>query len=198
PPAYGPPEEPEMAPPLAPAGGSPRWLLIALPIALVLCLTATVGLGFWAYRQGKLPFIRPTPTATSAPPATPTLETVTATPSLAPSPIAQIALAPSTAELKTGESLTMTVTITNTGDRSWSQTEYNLLGEWEPVLERAHQPEPSSEELHAGQSRQVNFTFIARQEGTATLKVLIRMQIGGDRPRWDMSVSEEVRVDVRP
>lgn len=169
-----------MAPSLAPAGGFPRWLLIALPIALVLCLIAMGGLGFWAYRKGKLPCIQPAPTATSAPP-----------------PIAQIALAPSTAELKTGEFLTMTVTITNTGDQSWSQMEYNLLGEWEPVLELADQSEPSSE-LQAGGSRQENFTFIARQEGTATLKVLIRMQISGDRPRWDMYVSEEVRVDVRP
>ena len=200
-----PPPGPEIPPippvEAAPARRPPRWLWIALPIALVLCLAAMVGLGYRAYRQGKLPFLRPSPTPTATPTATvtPTPETAAETPSPAPSAaIAQIALTPSATDLKVGETLTLTVTITNTGDQSWTQMEYRLLGQWEPVLKMDQAPGLSSEELGAGQSRPVTFTLTAQQEGDATLKVLLLIQTGGDRPRRDMAISEEVNVHVGP
>jgi len=159
-----------------------------------------VGLGYRAYRQGKLPFFRPSPTPTATPTATatPTPETTAETPSPAPSAATPpIALAPSATDLKVGETLTLTVTITNTGDQPWTQTEYHLLGQWEPVLKTGQMPGPSAEELGVGQSRAVTFTLTAQQEGDATLKVLLLFRTGGDRPRRDMAISE-VNVHVGP
>ncbi|MFN3762974.1 MAG: zinc ribbon domain-containing protein, partial [Anaerolineae bacterium] len=65
PPSYVPPPEPE------PARRAPRWLWIILPIALVLCLVIAGVLGYSAYRRENLPFLRPGPTPTAAPTATP-------------------------------------------------------------------------------------------------------------------------------
>jgi len=123
----------------------------------------------------------------------------TETPPPAPSAdFVQIALTPSATDLKVGDTLTLTVTITNTGDQPWTQTEYHLLGQWEPVLKTDQAPEPSSEELGAGQSRSVTFTLTAQQEGDATLQVLVLIRTGGDPPRRDMVVSEEMNVHVGP
>lgn len=180
-----------------PARRFPRWLLIALPIVLVLCLAALAGGGYFAYRQGRLPFLRPpTPTATPAPTLTPTPEaTPVAQETVAP---AQMALAPSAVTLKVGDPLTLTLTITNTSGQPWTQMEYRLLGSWEPVLEVASSPGASAEELPAGQGRSVTFTFTARQQGSATLKVLVLWKTGGDRPAWNTVVSEEVTIHVSP
>ncbi|MGB9777660.1 MAG: hypothetical protein ACPL7C_14115, partial [Anaerolineae bacterium] len=205
PPVYGPPSptvpgmpmEPAVAAPEEIAQPAPRWLWLALPIALVLCLAAAAGLGYWAYRQGKLSFLQPRPTPTAEPTATPpgvSEATPTPAPTVAP---AQVALYPSATELKVGDLLTLTVTLTNTGDLPWTQTEYRLLGEWEPVLKIESSPEPSSEGLAAGGSRSVTFTLTAQQPGTATLEVLALIQTGGDRPRRDKVVSEAVKVNVQ-
>lgn len=200
-PGYAPPAEPAVAPPEGTARPAPRWLWVVLPIALVLCLAAAAGLGYWAYRQGKLPFLQPSPTPTAEPTAMPTPEATEATLTPPPAPPvapASVALTPSATELKVGDRLTLTVTLTNSEDLPWTRTEYQLLGEWEPVLKVESAPEPSSEELAAGQSRSVTFTLTAQQEGTATLKVLALIQTGGDRPRRDTLISEEMTVYVRP
>jgi len=44
----------------------------------------------------------------------------------------------------------------------------------------------------------VTFTLTAQQEGDATLQVLVLIQTGGDRPRQDTAVSEEVNIHVGP
>ena len=205
-PPYGPPPSPTVPPPSVPspepepARRVPRWLWVVLPTALVLCLVVVGVLGYSAYRRGKLPFLRPSPTPTAAPTATPTPE-MTGTPSPSPAPepaLAQVEVVPSASELKVGEPLTLTVTVINTGDRPWTQTEYRLLGGWEPMLEPAGSPEPSSEELLPGASRPVTFTLTARQEGAATLKVLLLLRTGGDRPEWEAVISKEVSVRVGP
>ncbi|MFN3762679.1 MAG: hypothetical protein ACK4WK_05680, partial [Anaerolineae bacterium] len=95
------------------------------------------------------------------------------------------------------EPLTLTVTVTNTGDRPWARTEYRLLGGWEPMLELTGSPEPSSE-VAPGASLPVTFTFTARQEGSAVLEVLLLIQTGGDLPEWEAVISEEVSVRVGP
>lgn len=209
-PPYGPPfptppapTVPPPAPPpeVEPARRAPRWLWIVLPIVLVLCIATMAGLGYLAYRQGKLPFLQPspTPTAEPTPAATPAPET-TETPPPTPETTApvQIEILPSASELKVGEPLTLTVTITNTGDQPWTQTEYHLLGGWEPMLEGTRSLEPSSEELPTGQSRSVVFALTARQEGTATIRVLLIWKTGGDRPKWDSALSDEVKINVSP
>lgn len=209
-PPYGPtppvppaPTAPPSAPPpeVEPARRAPRWLWIVLPIVLVLCIAAMAGLGYLAYREGRLPFLKPspTPTAEPTPAATPAPET-TGTPSPAPETAApvQIEVLPSASELKVGEPLTLTVTITNTGDPPWTHTECHLLGGWEPMLEGTRSLEPSAEELPAGESRSMVFALTARQEGTATLRVLLIWKTGGDRPKWDAALSDEVKINVSP
>lgn len=204
-PPYGPPPSIPPAPTIPPpapepesARRAPRWLMIVLPIVLALCLIAGIGGGYFAYRRGALPFLKPSPspTAMPSPTATPAPGTAEAPP--VPAAPAQIGLALSTSQLKVGEPLTLTVTLTNTGSQPWAYTECRLLGEWEPTLEATNLPEPSSEELPAGGSRTTAFVLTARHEGTAVLRVLLIWKTSGDHPRWDIALSDEVTVSVAP
>jgi len=159
-----PPTPPSPAETAPPARRSPGWLLWAGGIVAFICVVAlavaTVVLGPRLIGTPAEPAATPTPTESATttptpevPPAeipptqTPTVVPLTSpplagsptvTPTLEGGPVlgfdAQVGLSATVAELRAGEQVTITVTVTNAGQVTFGSLRYQLLGEWKPVL----------------------------------------------------------------
>jgi len=114
-----------------------------------LCIIAlvVVGLKFGPDLLGGKEDPTAAPTPTVAPPtanlateaATASEPTATPAPTSEPAPAlgAQVSIAVPTDTVRVGESLTVAITLTNTGGVPLSHLRYQLVGEWAPYLELA-------------------------------------------------------------
>ena len=138
--------------------------------------------------------------ATEAPTATPAAEPVpteTAAPPPPKPPLAEVSIVPSAPELHIGGLLTVTVTVTNTGEMPFDNLHCQLLGEWEPFL-KGMTPTVMilPESLGPGIGRTTTFVLEAIQAGTASLEVAVTMETPGQPPRPGGAVSESITVSV--
>jgi len=138
-----------------------------------------------------------TPTPPPSPPPTDTPLPPTPSPLPLPPPLADVRIAPLASELRVGEWLTITVTVTNTGETPFGHLRYQLLGQWEPSLRTMTPPVVlSSEMVDPGMSTTATFVLEAVQAGTTTLQVAITMETPGAPPRPGGEVSESISVSV--
>lgn len=146
-PPYQPP--PPSAEPPAPEEGLPRWMIWVGAAVAFLCIIALVlgGIKFGPDLLGgkEDPTAAPTPTVAppTAPPATEAATapepTATSAPTAEPVPAfdAQVSIAALTDTVHVGDSITVTITFTNSGGVPLSNLRYQLVGEWAPYLELA-------------------------------------------------------------
>jgi hypothetical protein len=222
-PTYGTPPPPAAPPPTK--RRLPGWIPWVGGIVVFLCLAVLVvaaiafGPKLIAGRQtpSATPTAVETPTgpveatlvtgtpapesATATPPTeTPPAETPTGPPpteSPEPPPFAaQVGIAASAADLQAGDLVTVTVTITNTGQATFGNLRYQLLGAWEPYLEAtAGTLAEHATEAGPGQSDSAVFVLQATQGGTATLQANVTLEIA-DPPRLEGVLSAVVEVTV--
>jgi hypothetical protein len=145
----------------------------------------------------------PTTAPEPAPTVTPTLKLPTATPTAHVSAIlafdAQVAIAVSATELPAGAPLTITVTLTNTGNVSLSNLFFQLVGEPTPSLEWVSQEAMRYEgNVYPGATSVVTFTLRASQEGSASFQAYARMDAQTDPPSTESLLSEMHVVLVTP
>ncbi|MFQ6100341.1 MAG: hypothetical protein ACE5OS_03795 [Anaerolineae bacterium] len=199
-------------PPSTPERRSPRWPLWVGGIIAFLCVAAIVVAAVSIvpkYIRGgeestALP--RPSESPTEAPPTTspPTEAPSAESPAETPPPVAfdaQVAITPSATELRVGELLTVTVTITNTGQVAFGNLRYQLVGEWKPYLELAAGSEETvrHEENVAPQETNVaTFALRTTQGGKATLQAYVLMDARTDPPSTESRLSETLVVLVIP
>ncbi len=203
PPSYGPPyppspppPEPEAPEPEVPPSRFPRWVWFVLIGLLVLCIIAAGVVGF-LFVTKKGPFAQPEPTPTVTESPTPEESPPPPSPESAQPAVVAVGMELPTTELKVGDSLTVTVTVNNTGDRPFSEVEYRLLGEWEPALTlQGDRAITQAEELAPSNRRTVTFSFQASQEGTAYIQVLIVAKVSGPPPRWEVGQTEVKEIHV--
>lgn len=204
----------------------PRWALWAgIAAAVFLCIIAVVVVGpkiFGAEREpvaSLTPVESPTVAATEieAPPAeTPTTEAPTAVqptavpptavpptavpPTATPTPIfdAQVTTIPLTSTVRVGDSLTVTVTLTNKGNVSFGKLRYQLSGEWESALELVTDIVVSHDAATVLPDELDTATFIFKglQEGDVTFHVNVTLEVQEESPRWESRSSEIIYVSV--
>lgn len=144
-----------------------------------------------------------TPTTTAAPPtATPTETPITEplpTATLASAVFgAQVDIAPSATRLRTGDFLTVTVTVVNTGQVTFSNLRYQLLGEWESSLVMTTDMVVEQElDVAPGQSDTVTFVLEASQMGIPTLQASVTMEVP-DPPRFEGVLSDNIEIFITP
>jgi hypothetical protein len=130
--------------PATPERSFPRWAGWMAAIVACMCV-ATVIASAIAFGprllDGQEPAVTPTPVASPSgelpptEPSTPVDEPTPApTPEMATTFDAQITIAASATEVRIGDPLTITVTVTNTGQITFGGLRYQLLGTWEPFL----------------------------------------------------------------
>jgi hypothetical protein len=142
----------------------------------------------------------PLPTATSTteplPTATPTTEPL---PTAAPAPVfdAQVTIASSALQLRTDDLLTITVTITNTGNVPFGLLRFQLLEEWSPYLNLLTE-DVVDHDANVDPGAPVTATFVlkATQPGTATLKANVTMETRTDPPRTERQSSDPVTITI--
>jgi len=134
-------------------------------------------------------------TAAPPPPETPTVEaSPTVTPTLAFD--ARVGIIPSTFQLQQGDLLTITVTITNTGNVSFGLLRFQLLGEWTPYLAPLTEGVVGHEEsVEPGASAMATFVLEAVRPGTATFQANVTMEVD-EPPRWESRSSETISVSI--
>lgn len=213
-PSMGPLPQPYGQPPTVPSQPKrrpSRWPLLAGGIVAFLCIVAIVAAAWFAFKYlgGEEP---PTPTPTTAPTteSLPTEPPPTATPTLLPPPPtlspepttevsptlnfdAQVSIAASAPELRVGEILTVTVTVTNTGDVPFGNLSYRLR-DWQPFL--APIP-PGPEALHEidippGESHTVTFRLEAAQVGATQLFATVTVETREEQPATKPISSEQI------
>jgi hypothetical protein len=113
-----------------------------------------------------------------APAATPTAE--------APStPVfnAQVSISPSANELRVGDMLTITVTVVNSGEVTFGNLRYQLLGEWQPYLRVTTSEVVEHEsDVVPGQSDAATFVLEATQPGIARPQANVTVKTREDPP----------------
>ena len=221
PPAYAQPpsQPPPPAAPYAPKRRFPHWAWWVGIIATFLCIATVVVIAvkLWSKIPGTEdePAAPPTPTqwptaeatltaaAPTAPPATeaPTAAPPTETPpaeaptEIPPTPAfaAQVVIIASGTELRVGDLLTITVAVTNTGQVTFGNLRYQLLGEWEPYLRVTTDAAVEHElDVIPGQSDTATFVLEALQPGTARLQANVTVKTQEDPPSVKPVSSEQV------
>lgn len=205
-PSMGPLPQPYGPPPTAPAPAKrrpSRWPLWVAGIIAFLCVVGLIVTAI-AFRS-KL--FGGEPTATLMATASPTVETVptappTAAATTAPPPTeeapppaasAQVAIAASAAELRVGEILTVSVTITNTGQAPFNTHQYQLVGEWEPFLRLLTEQVMVHEvNVPSGESNTVTFEMEATQAGIAHFHADVTVEMQGEPPILKPISSEQI------
>jgi hypothetical protein len=113
-----------------------------------------------------------------------------------PSFDAQIGIAASAPELQPGDLVTITITITNTGQAPFGSMRYQVLGEWEPYLKATADLAAEHElDVAPGGSDMANFVLEAAQAGTARLQANVTMKTRGELPSLK-AVSSEGSVEI--
>lgn len=211
PPSYAQPpvQPPPLATPSVPERQRrfPRWAGWTAAIAASLCVVALVVTA--KVFGPKLLGGEEEPTATAMPAASPTVEapltqaptaeptaTSTLEAPLAPAFDAQVVIVASAAELQVGDILTITVTITNTGQVTFGNLRYQLLGEWEPFLGAPTGAVLGHEvDVPPGGSNTATFILEATQIGTAQLYADVTVDTREDTPSTK-PISPEYIVEV--
>lgn len=214
PPAYAqPPAQPP--PPAAPftAGRRfPGWLWGVAGLAAVICIAVTIVAAVLIAQQyigGEEEPTTPAPTETPTSEATPSPVPPTETPTVAPTSTAptetpptptfdaQIGITASATELQVGDMLTVTVTVTNTGEVEFGNLRYQLLGELEPYLRAtagvvmSHEPN-----VPPGQSHTAIFVLEAQETGMANIRANVTMEVRITPPSTDFLLSEPLEVSI--
>jgi len=143
----------------------------------------------------------PVPAAASTteplPTATPTNEPL---PTATPAPVfdAQITTIPLTSTVRVGDSLTVTLTLTNTGNVSFGKLRYQLSGGWEPALELVTDIVVSHDDatVSPGGIDTATFIFKGLQAGEVTFHVNVTLEVQEESPRWEFLPSEIISVSV--
>ena len=182
-------------------GPVPGWAVGGLALVMLL-----IGLGGWAAGWWS----EPTETPTRQPTDIPSLatevptEAPTATLSLEPmrevSPTlrfdAQVGIAASVTELRPGEPVTVTVTITNTGGVPFGSLRYQLMG-WEPYLAVTTEVLVEHElDLAPNQSDTAIFVLEAVQVGTTSLQANVTVKTQEDPAAIKPVSSEPAEISI--
>jgi hypothetical protein len=109
---------------------------------------------------------------------------------------AQAGIAASAAELQVGEPVTVTITVTNTGQVTCGSLRYQLMGEWESYL-RVKTDAVVEHELDVvpGQSDAATFLLEGVQAGTANLRANVTVKTREEPPSVE-PVSSEGFVEI--
>ncbi len=225
--AQPPASPPSPAAPTAPERRVPRWIWWVGGVAAFACVAALVVtaimLGPKLLGGTEEPTATPlpvesltveaspteTPTAEAPPTEPPATEAPTATPTAGPTPtetapppppkppLAEVSIVPSAPELQVGGLLTVTVTVTNTGEMPFGNLHCQLLGQWEPFLKEVAPTVVILPELVGpGISRTATFVLEAMQVGTGTLQAAVTMETPGQPPYPGGASSESITVSV--
>jgi len=225
-----PPAQPSTAPPATEdrfprwlwwVGGIAAFLCLAAVLVVVLVLKPNIfGAG---EEPTATPTAAPSPTAEAtatvlpptAPPATtpptavppteppppePAATTPTAEPPAIPAFGAQVSISPSVTELRVNEPLTVTVTVVNSGEVTFGNLRYQLLGEWQPYLRVTTSEVVEHEsDVVPGQSDAATFVLEAMQPGTARLQANVTVKTREDPPAVKPVLSgQTVEISVIP
>lgn len=140
----------------------------------------------------------PTPTSTPTPTPLPPTETPSPEPLLAVLPEAVVAIALSDDSLEIGDLLTVTVTLTNTGEVGFGRVRCQLVGEWSIQLEEVETPGvliPG--EFEPGEMRSIVFVLRAVNPGVARIQASVTMEaVGGPPSSVGGAVSDDLEVVV--
>ena len=197
--ASQPPPSPK---PSAPKRGAPRSLWVAGSIAVFLCIAAlVVGIvvlrpKLFGAEEEPTPTSVPTqtstiePTPTAAPPTQPpATETPTVAPTAEPAPGeapvfgAQLTISSSATDLQVGQLVTITAETVNTGDVTFGNLRFQLLGNWEPHLSMITDEVVEHEsDVIPGQSDASTFVLQATQPGTAVIRANVTVKTREDPP----------------
>ncbi len=142
--------------------------------------------------------VTPTPVESPTAEATPTEPAATPSPEPTQTPAfdAQVVIAVSAVELQPGSVLTVTVTITNTGQVTFGNLRYQLLGEWEPFLGAPTGAAVSHEvDVPPGGSDTATFLLEAMQPGAARLYADVTVDTRED-PSSTRPISSQYVVEV--
>ncbi len=204
--AQPPSPPPPPAAPSVPKRRSPRWLLWGGIIVAFLCIAlivTAIAFGPKIFGGEKEPAATPTviesPTVETVPTEPPTAKATTAPPPTKEPPPpafdAQVAIVSSTPELRVGELLTVTVTITNTGQVPFGNLRYRLR-DWQPFLAPIPGPEMIHEmDVHPGESDTATFRLEATQVGVAQIFATVTVETREEQPSVK-PVSSEYVVEV--
>jgi hypothetical protein len=212
PPGYArsPFQSPPPVAPTPPARRFPSWMLWIGIAAGLFCILALVvsAVMFGPRLLGSQSTATPSPSPTvEAPlPNTPTPEspppTWTPIPTTAPLPSfgAQVAITASAAEIRVGDALTVTVTISNTGQIPFGSLRYQLLGQWGSSLGAPTGAAIGNEvDVPPGGSDTVIFVLEAIQPGTAQIHANVTVDTREDPPTTKpVSSAYVVEVSVVP
>ena len=202
---YAQPPSPPPPPAAPPARRRfPRWLLwggiiVASFCAIALIVTA-IAFGPKLLGGEEEPAATPTaiesPTGETVPTETPTAEATTAPPPTEEPPPpafgAQVTISTSAHELHVSELLTVTITITNTGQVPFGNLRYRLR-DWQPFLAPIPEPEMIHEmDVHPAESDTAIFTLEATQVGTAQIFATVTVETREEPPSVRPVSSEQV------
>jgi hypothetical protein len=211
PPVYAQPpvQPPPPSVPPAPERPFPRWVGWMAAIAVFVCVAVLVvaAIAFGPRLLGSKEESTATPTPLTTEPPTveaPPTETLTPTSEATPAPTptviptfdAQVTIAASATELQIGDPLTVTVTVINTGQVTFGNLRYQLLGGWEPVL-GAPTGAAADHEVDVPPAGNDTATFVleATQPGTVQIHANVTVDTREDSPTT-RPVSSEYIVEV--
>jgi hypothetical protein len=100
--------------------------------------------------------------------------------------------------LEIGDLLTVTVTITNTGEVGFGKVRCQLVGEWSTQLEEVETPGVLiSGEFKPGEMRSIVFVLKAVNAGSVRIQASVTMEsVGGPPPSVGGAISDELEVVV--
>jgi hypothetical protein len=210
PPGAPPPDAPPKA--VKQKGGVPRWIWWVVGGFSLLCLVAAVVAGVIFLPDliggGEVPFgTSPTETPTPTPPP----PTATASPEPAETPIpaptevtsptvppafdAVVLIEVSSTQVALGERVTVTVTLSNTGEARILSPRYQLVGDWASVLTTQTPEVVSGEVVDPGASEERVFVLEASASGEASLSADVTMAVE-ERDDLEARRSQEIVVTV--
>ncbi len=184
-----------------------RSLLIASILIFIAGACAPAGPSEPESVTPRQPTLTPSPESMSPPTGEPqSAESPTSTPTIAcETHTASVALAASTEDLKVGDTVTISVTLNNSGCTALGLPQYRLNIQSdgpEPIL-APDNPEPLTHNLGVaqGQSDTAEFDLLAVADGQATVtaSVSFEVHLGSPGPAyWGGSTGESLLITVAP
>jgi hypothetical protein len=103
--------------------------------------------------------------------------------------------------VKAGEPLSLTFTLSNTGEVGMNMAEYRLLGNWEHYFTLPESPPQTSDSIQPQGNHALTFTFQPTQpaqEGQAEITLLVIFSVNSDPPSTESIESNLVQVTITP